>query len=287
MIAVNKYAQCLLVICVLSLISFCAHAAGLDDVLNYKQPVVVVEEKAVETYTFQDIIGTIPALIDAKSPQQARGNWPPRGEKLDAFNKKNFGECQKFYLEEGSSYTRKALLSLIEFLFEENESRKVYLQRELEWALGDLERISPELNGVKCSAAQDYLLKVKELINAIIQAAPDIKKEKQKEKQKEQEKSAKLAVCQNTNAYKLHRVSKSIEHNNSLINQAQLEMKREEEVAKISGFLDKQVMYNRGNKIALGNRYNAGLFEEYRQLGGTAKSVEQVRATSASDPCDK
>ncbi|MEI7841561.1 MAG: hypothetical protein WCI39_00895 [Gallionellaceae bacterium] len=148
---------------------------------------------------------------------------------------------------------------------------------------------------------QEALDKFKEFINTITQAAPDVLAEKKKQAQAKQlvaqkavdedraktlawmAQQQKLEACQSSDPYKLYQISINIENNQKIAQQAQQEINRQKEGAKISGYVDKNVMYQMGNRVAEVNSVNARNFQLYKQLGGTAKSVDAIR--SIPDPC--
>ncbi len=311
-------------ICIFSMGSFCANAASLDDVINYQAPPAVVKVESKPPYTIQDILNKIPDALDDKGVLLPYSdNWIRSEEPgAIAFDKEKFGECADFYIfNGGDSQGRKTINSTLLFLFSSVESEKERGRHNLKFGLERLsDPNSRRYNAEACYNNPQLLTNYKEIINAVIQAAPSVLEEKrrlvaekqnkakreQQAKQEAEEKAvlerqanmlaaekaeearlAKLTACKNSNAYKLYESSAMIEVNNSNIGWAKNKIMQQEEGAKISGFVDKRVMYEMGNTIAQATRSNTELYGIYKQSGGTAKSVELVRATSPSNPCEK
>jgi len=206
-------------------------------------------------------------------------------------------------------------------LFPENEDQKTNASRGIKNSLTYLKESS---QGSSCANREKYIVQIKEIFNAVIQAAPMILQEKQRlvavaqadkiQKQEQEkargrikqqaeekakagrqalalaeakgreERSKKIDACQNTNDYKLYAISAAINHNQVIAKNSRLEIQRQEEGAKISGLVDKQVMYEMGNRIAGVNRLNKENFEIYKQLGGSARNIESVK--DLPDPCE-
>lgn len=175
----------------------------------------------------------------------------------------------------------------------------------------------------RCVNRYKYISNLKEILNSAIQAAPMILQEKQrmvameqagkiqnqnrenekaKAKQQAEEKakadrqaiefaeikgredrSNKLKACQNTNDYKLYEISTAIEGGQVMVNDAQLEIQRQKEGAKISGYVDKQVMYQMGNRIVGVSRLNNENYQVYKKLGGSAQNIESIH--KLPNPC--
>jgi hypothetical protein len=98
-----------------------------------------------------------------------------------------------------------------------------------------------------------------------------------------EERANKLKACQATNEYKLYEISATIEYNQAIARNAALEIQRQKEAAKISGYIDKPVMIEMGNRVAGANRLNKENFEAYRKLGGSARNLEAVK--TLPNPC--
>jgi hypothetical protein len=214
----------------------------------------------------------------------------------------------------------------LRYLFPENEEQKVTASEAIKRNLAEIDRESNSEYGVKeCAGWRNYSTNLKEILNAVIQAAPAILKEKQRRVELEQmakiqkqnqanekarakqqagekaeadrqalalaeskgaeERANELKACQATNEYKLYDISSSIENNQSIARSATLEMQRQKEGAKISGYVNKQVMYEMGNRVAGANRLNKEKFEVYKKLGGVARNVESVK--TLPNPCSQ
>jgi len=92
-------------------------------------------------------------------------------------------------------------------------------------------------------------------------------------------------ACLQSNKPKLNEISAAIVQDLSSINLSKERMQQQREGAKYSGFVDKQLMYELGNRIASLERRIKEYFDQYKQLGGTEKSAELVRALQ-TNPCD-
>lgn len=180
-----------------------------------------------------------------------------------------------------------------------------------------------EYRTYECADWRESVAKLKDILNVTIEAAPAILKEKQKAaeiaevekneklkvdaektsqlqqarekviadraasdlvvKEGRKEREIKLENCRNTNEYKLYKISEVIESNNSMARNAEATIKQEKEAEKISGFVNKQVMYQMGNVIVGANKLNKDNFEIYKKLDGAARNFESVKALI--NPC--
>jgi hypothetical protein len=305
------------------------YAAGLDDITGYQSPVQA--GASVKSYTTDEIISILPSSLNDNGiyiggHHGVYGeNWvdyeDPRALALD---EEKFGECDAYYIRMDLSYGGIAFTNTLRYLFPESEEKKVRAISDLKDAmkyLADPGNLHYSSN--KCADRDKYSVQLKEILNAVIQAAPTILKEKQrmvemakaaktqeqnqvKEKAREkqqagekaeadrqalalaerkgaEERANELRACQATNEYKLYDISSSIENNQLIARSATLEMQRQKEGAKISGYVDKQVMYEMGNRVAGANRLNKEKFEVYKKLGGAARNVESVK--TLPNPC--
>lgn len=302
------------------LIPLLACAANIDDVINYKPPTQVVSN-ALQAFSVTDIINILPTALDDKGVYRGnessvyKGFWEdPRAK---SFDKENFGDCEAFYIQGFGSAAKGGFESILRFSFPENEESKINASRGIKYSLEYLEKTGTL--GSKCTNREKHTARIKVIFNAIIQAAPEILKEKQRsieivtqkrmqeqleknvvqskmqaeakvkadglvaESKLNEERNRKTEICQNSSEYKLYHSSAIIESNNAVVENAKLTIQRQEEGAKISGVLDKRVMYEMGNKIAEGSRLNTDNFEIYKKLGGTAKRKELVR--KLNNPC--
>lgn len=309
------------------LLPFFAYAAGIDDIVNYKSPPTQVESKSVDPYTIQDIISKLPSLLDDNGvyKKDFRETWVDFKDPMAvALDEEKFGKCDAFYIRDDVSYGGIIFNATLKYLFPENEEKKVRARSDIKRAMEYIEDPSNLRYGDKrCADRDKYIANLKELLNAVIQAAPTIlqnkqymveialaekikkqnqEKEKARAKQQSEEKAKadrqaielaetksrgerlrKLEICQNTNEFKLYEASATIESNQMIAKNAQLAMQREEDGAKISGYVNKQVMYEMGNRIAGVSRLNKENFEIYKKLGGSARNVESVK--SLPNPC--
>lgn len=310
---------------IILLLPFFAYAAGLDDAVNYESKPIIAASTSVQAYTIQDIINKLPDALnndgvynsDSASMVYKKLDEDPR---ITAFNKEKFGECEAFYLYHFGSAGKGGFESVLRFSFPENDDLKTNASRGIKHSLAYLKESS---QGPKCANREKHLVQIKEIFNAVIQAAPMILQEKQRlvamehaeklqkqdqannrvsikqqaenkaksdkqanefaEAKGREERSKKLNACQNTNGYRLYAVSATINNNQVIAKNSRLEMQHQEEGAKISGFVDKQVMYEMGNRIAGVSRLNKENFEIYKKLGGSARNVESVN--ELPDPC--
>lgn len=259
------------------------------------------------------------------------GEWlkdPFYDLRAKALNEKYFGECEYFDIRFNGRDGGRLFQATLWYLFPENEQQKEQASKTIKEGLASIEREAREEGSeYRVKACKDgwhqYSANLKEIINAVIQAAPAILKEKQRmvemakaaklqaqnqanekarAKQQAQEKADadrkslelaervgreeranQLKACQATEGYKLYSASATIEYNQAVARSAEMEIQRQKEAGKISGFVNKQVMYEMGNRVAGANRLNKENFEVYKKLGGTAKSIGAVK--SLPNPC--
>jgi hypothetical protein len=321
----------------LLLLSFSAFSAGIDDITNYQSPPPQVEEKTVQPYTIQDIINKLPSLIDDDGVYIGRVGG--RGSEVDlthdprmhAFDEEKFERCNDLYIGDYGSRGGSIFDSTLYFLFprkgEHGSSQEEYKAMSGRSLKSDLKYIEDTRNyhygDKRCEDRAKYVAQIKEIVDAIIKAAPTILPEKQRlaeasrtaalKSQKEaqeranaeqqtrekaaadrramelaeskgrEERANKLKACQATNEYKLYEISATIEYNQAIARNAALEIQRQKEAAKISGYIDKPVMIEMGNRVAGANRLNKENFEAYRKLGGSARNLEAVK--TLPNPC--
>ncbi len=298
MVALEKRMAHTLIIVIFSMIYAYAHAESLDDVINYQAPPppAAVKAEGQPPYTIQDIINKIPGTLNDEGELKTYGSYwfDSQDPGAIAFDRNNFGGCNRFFIlsdrpreELGKGNGWRTFYDTLSFLFSDNEKQK-------EKSRDDLKSGLAALSSEDCYYNPRALANYKEIINAVIQAAPAILQEKRRlaaEKQANMLATEKAeqahTTCINSSKHKLYESSHVIEVNNLNISYAKNKIQQQEEGEKISGFVDKRVMYEMGNTIAQANRSNAELFGVYKQSGGTAKSVELVRTTSPSDPCEK
>jgi hypothetical protein len=258
-------------------------------------------------------------------------SWDDRHKnksRAEAFDKENFGECKELYfnfaeVKSSQSDGGYALELTMKFLFSSDEKDKVDASEKLKKTLSGFEGSMSYDNSRKSNCPSAYA-RLKEILNAVIEAAPGILEEKQrtfeiaqeaktkaqsqaieKAKLKEQadakekadmqamqlaeakgreERANKLKACQSGNAYKLYETSVTINNNRVMANNARLAIQQQEEGAKVSGYVNKNVMYKAGNIIAEAESVKKGNFELYKKLGGTAWTIDSVEVLP--NPCD-
>lgn len=328
------------------LMPFFVCAAGIDDIVNYQPQPTQTAPKGAQPYTLQDVINNLPNALDDSGVYKGitrrdgwgRDGWiDPNDPRALAFDEANFGECEEFYIHSdrnqfgkhnANNYGALVFFSTLEYMFPANEIAKADASKMVKNNLAQLENKRNNFYTTeteqRCPNLDDYAVRLKEILNTVIQAAPAILVEKQRmveiaqeanrrkqnqeieiAKAKEQadekakgdrqaieiaelkgreERANRLKACEATNAYKLYKSSAAIEYNQSLANNAHHAIQRQEEGAKISGYVDKAVMYKMGNVIVEANRLNKENFEGYKQLGGAARKIEAVK--SLPNPCD-
>lgn len=295
-----------LVASILLLLSFPVIAAGIDDITNYQPPPKGESPHIVEPYTANEIIAIVPDHLDDRGIYDQRDMLLWDNPKAKAFDEYHFGKCTGLYISVSpmgsknripggwyNPYGSKLLQDVLIFSFPKNEEDKINAASRMKYDLNQIEQYNFRRDG--CTDLPPKITQLKMLLDDIIQAAPSILQEKQRmvkekmariatEKQSKEEHTNELKACQNTNQYKLYEISKSIEINKAIAKNAQLEMQRQEEGAKISGLVDKRVMYEMGNRIAGVNRLNKENFEAYNKLGGSAKNIESVHGLP--NPCN-
>lgn len=308
---------------------FMTYAADIDNIINYKSPPTPLSAEIVQPYSIQDIIAKLPESIDdngiyIQNYDRILGeNWinDPR---FVAFDEGNFGKCEEYYIRMENNYGGIIFRSTLKYLFPKNEEMKARASEDLQSAMTYIKHPG-NLNygNGKCDNRNKYHIKLTELLNALIEAAPMILQEKQHmvamvqaanilkqdqenerarikqqseakaeaereamelaEMRENEERTNKLETCRNKITYRLYEISTIIEHNRRMANDALQEIHRQKEGEKISGYVDKQVMYRMRNIIVGANNLNKDNFKMYKRLGGSARQVESVK--SLSDPC--
>jgi hypothetical protein len=193
-----------------------------------------------------------------------RSSRLPNDSYLRAFNRKKFGECSMYYILEHSSEGDAVFESFLAHTFAKNAEQKKLIESEL------LKRVSrlPK-KGEQCGG-EKYSEQYQKVIESAIR--PLWKQSQQKQFQ----------ACKNSKENRLADIAGNIVYNRIMADSAKEKIKREDEAAKISGLFDRQVKYEAGKTIAEAARKNKELFEEYRKLGGPARSMEAV--TRLPDP---
>lgn len=228
-------------------------------------------------------------------------------KRVKAFNTANFGDCQEFYLSLSSvSLDDRRRIGDVAFFFylrvlfnggsrpQEDyvNATQIRLQR-----LQNQETFSSYWSA--CEEHEKYFVRFKEILDAVTQAAPTIIEQNKriaqaikdtKDKQNAEEQAQITArenarnACYKSNPYKVYRVSAVIVNFQNQIAGAQRAIEREKAGAKISGYVNKQTMYEKGNLIASLKASNVENFKYYKAAGGTAKNIEGVNEVSV-DPC--
>jgi len=299
-----------------------ACAAGIDDITGYQPSPAAKKTNTVEPYSINEIIKMLPRHLDDQGVYQ--GNWidmsDPRAIALD---EEKFGKCEDLYISRGR-YSRGGGVfdDTLSFIFPANEEAKIQASNSLKNQLAYIENPNElHYSDKRCDNREQQVAQLKELLNAVIQAGPSILQEKQRmvdekknrdeqatakareqarvrekaesdrqaiilaEKKGSEERAIKLKTCQNTNEFKLYEASATIELNQRIADNAQREIDQQKEAEKISGYVDKKVMYEMGTIIAGAKRLNKENFEIYKNMGGSAKNVESVH--SLPNPCKR
>ena len=301
----------------------CVIAAGIEDAMDYKPavPVATASTQPFTVNDFIAIAPSAlnnKAVFDGSNLNYEKFWSDPRIVALDV---SIFGECKSFYYSGYGSPSRSGIESALRFLFPRNEEQKVNASRGIRYSIEYLKNGNSGIP--KCSNRDQYGEKTKAILDAIMQAGPAILAEKQRQieaaaqqeaqiankesaaiarsqadaaakaSQKSEvaaaaavadaEAAKKLKACQSTREYQLFEVSSTIEQNNSREAAAQREIKQQEEGSKISGVVNKQIMYDNGQIIAKANRIKDENFVVYRKLGGLASRNDQVR--QLPNPC--
>lgn len=315
---VEKMNMSALVASILLLLTFSAFAAGIDDLTNYQSPSTHVDSSRVQPYTIEDIINILPNSLDENGVHltdnfllEKQNAWHSRKYRNDpraiAFDEEKFGKCEKYYLRKYQGSNGGMIFDhTLAYLFPKNEDQKLQASHNIKNMMKDLvpswKDDAMHRSGGVCGKWEEYNIQLKEILNAVIQAAPTILQAKHRmvaedqatkakqdayilaERKKGEEQSNKLKTCQNTNEFKLYKASVIIENNHAIAKNAQLEIDRQKEIQKVSGFLDKQVMYEMGNRIVEVNKLNKENFAAYKKFGGSARNVESVH--SLPNPCN-
>lgn len=288
-------------------------SASFDDVLNYKSPPPQVLPKNVQPYTVQEIISILPNALDEKGAYDqhgAREDWFLEHYENDpraiAFSEENFGSCRNFYIQSRHHWAAGPIFEdTLYFIFPSSEDSKTRARIRIQSGLNRIEEDMKSGNIYatdNCTDWKGYEARLKEILNTVIQAAPAIlqakknmvaiaqasqakgKADERIRQKKDEENSNKLKACQNTNEYKLYETSISIVNGQQTINNAEQTIQREKDGARISGYVNKQVMYQMGSLISRVNRQNDENFDKYRKLGGSAWRIGSVKATP--NPCN-
>lgn len=232
-------------------------------------------------------------------------------ERVEAFNQANFGSCDRYYLhlsqlEKNFDIMRSrdwlaeyAFRSYLETLFNGKSNPDEWNVSATLDLLKSLQNPETFAGRSECSEHEKYFVQFKEILDAVTQAAPAIVEQNKRIAQairdtkiKEYEDVAAKSVarektrnaCLNSNQYKLYYFSQIIAGNLTQIAWAQQAIEREKAGAKISGYVNKQIMYEKGNQIASLKASNEEKFKYYRAAGGTAKKIDGVIAASVN-PC--
>lgn len=114
------------------------------------------------------------------------------------------------------------------------------------------------------------------------QAAKAAKQQAEKE-QRIKESIERHERCVATDTYKLHTITQQIVFTQQMKKAAEARIQKEDEVAKISGVVNKEVKYEAGKWVVEAKTLLPQLFAKYKALGGTATSLDNV--VEVPDPC--
>lgn len=235
--------------------------------------------------------------------------------RLIAFQRESFGKCEDFYFDSGRpGWGSGVFKNTLIFAFSEDESRKKNASVAIKYGLDGLEKNATL--GRNCESRIAYTKKMKEIVNSILEAAPSIKAEstkmvqfaqqqRSKEKNDQEAKNLKAQdervakekaadetakelkrkelACVQSPAYQLYSASMSIVRDNSIKARAANIMERQQEGAKVSGYINKSEMADAGLAMADANKRISGSFADYRKLGG--KASKPVDVSAPRDPC--
>lgn len=262
------------------------NAAGVDDILNYNSPVKDYKNKTTP-YTTQDIIKIIPFFLDDKNIFHEilfNKNDINLDAKFKAFDELNFGKCKILYIT-GNSYGSRIFHDTLEFLFPRNENVKSNASDLIKYKFKELKNPYGEFSkDDDCRDAQtEKLNKYNDIINAIIAASPDIRQARNRQASVAQKDNADQTVCYKNNLFKLHTLSNYLIQNRENAKSARKSIIEEQNAAKISGFIDKQKMYEWGQVVQISDSFIKNKFPEYKSLGGKALNIENIQTTS--NPC--
>lgn len=167
-------------------------ATDINDMVNYQPSPAKIESKKTQAYTLQDIINKLPNALNDHGVYKGFAKRSDDAKAI-AFDEENFGECEYFYIHEdannfGKKYHNKtygaaAYSEALQFTFSANDNEKVEASKMLKLDLEELERDSnyrDEETEKRCPDRQNYIVRFKEIINAVMQAAPTILAEKQR-----------------------------------------------------------------------------------------------------------
>ncbi len=316
----------------LGLLASCSvWATDINDIVNYQPTAAPKLSNQAQPYTVSDIVNMLPsALDDGGIYRGVVALIDQNDQRAQAFDENTFGECKEFYIHTNKNtpkaYGAQAFHSTLKYLFPANDEDKARASNMLKGSLAGIEhekrsRITETKR--RCPDPDLYSARLKEILDAVIKAAPATLQEKQRqvqiaqeearkkqeheneiarakeqaeqeakaekqaielaERKGQEERASKLKACQNTNDYRLYEASALIVNNRSRAAGAQQRMQEEKEGAKISGYVNTDVMYKMGNVVAGANRLNEDNFQIYKQLGGTARNVEAVQRLP--NPC--
>lgn len=271
------------------------NAASLDDAMNYEAK--QKEKDEVRPYTISEMIELLPQYVDDNGHYNG-ATFLEQDKRVYAFNRDSFGGCSRLNIGFSPYFGARLVKNTLAFSFASDDKEKESASREIKSGISVLDDASDSLGdygACTSSMREKSVSKMKELLNAIIDAAPKIREEKQRiaalkneeesraleEKNRNREK---LEQCLNSTEYALYRASNAIVTGQSMIRLANQKIEQENEASKISGYRDARVMHDMGIKITNIKKQNKQYFDEYKRLGGKAKSVEAVPYTD--DPCN-
>lgn len=303
-----------------------AWAAGIDDIANSK-PVTKTETQA-SPYTIEEIIAAITDSLNDELQSTGlpwidyylNNNLKP-DPRINAFDKRNFGECEALYVQLDGRTGGHLLSFTLKYLFpksdEERNGAVVAIKNSLEKIKKWPERSS------ECANWDVYVGRLKSLLNSVVEAAPSIRKNKQENliqaNQEHQRQVAEMAAakqaqdealrkinaekaaaeqaaeaiekqrheriqeCLKSNNYTLYQSTLYINILKQRIELSQKVIAHENEVEKASGTRNLTKLNQAGSMLVNSRSALKSAFEEYKKLGGTASNAQSVQAIS--DPC--
>jgi hypothetical protein len=141
---------------------------------------------------------------------------------------------------------------------------------------------------------QEHLGKLKDLSNKIYEAANIATEEHDKvsksnlaaealKKQESERKKKSTEVCQTQVDYKIHVLSYNIIKLQDRIENGELILKNEKARGAVSGYVNKETMYESGKLVSDSRKLLDLSFRQYKDIGGKASKIEDVK--QLPDPC--
>ena len=167
--------------CSLALFSFPTLSAGLDDIKNYQKPTIKNESIGIQPYTIQEIIQKIHLSVDEKGIYKGRWVDGFNDPKAIAFDDAKFGKCAYFHIRFNGKMGGSLFDWTLRFLFPKDENQKALASNAVKQRLEAIENANnSEFRTSECAEWRESVVKLKEILNITINAAPAILMEKQK-----------------------------------------------------------------------------------------------------------